>query len=776
MADLSKKIAEARADGYGDDAILNFISQSQPDMASKIQAARGDGYKDTEIVNHLFAPATKTGFFGRLEENLNPLPLASALLKHPIGTAQSIVTPNKDVAKEASDAFNKGNYGRAALSTVEDIPLLGPLIRQAEQDIRNDDYGALAGTVASGVLLHGATKTFGALRNAGITPGSAAKAAAEAALHPKVAIMKGAANLLDYIAKGGEIPPEGTPPPPNQTGTPPGIMPPKPPTQSTGGPGGPIPATNPKLVKPPSNVPSMGPVVPPVKPAPTGTGLPPQPTQATSVPSMGGSSTVNTRVPPGIVQPPVKPAPPVGGVYNQGVMAEGATGPVVPNDVPAQPMPTPPQNGSGPMPKPWVAPAAQVLQKRMQSPPEPSMQPPPNRGPAIPPPGNPQDLGNAMRNVLQRKQVPPVTPQNGSVLNTSPNGGSAAEQLKGILAPGTPPGRVATIAPPAVNNGPIIHEANSFLKTFGDSLKEQGATLDDLKTQPDKLSEFSNSLDKMDLSEGARKIVRDKLGVPPTPPPGMAGGGVIALAKGGVVVPDKESIPDMARSGQDVIRGSFDIPLSKKGLEQARELGDRFKAKGGVDSIEVSNLHRAVQTAEAISKAIGVPISKKVKDLRPWALGSIEGQPTMKVLDKIHNYIIKQPNVKVPGMGEKSTSPGESFVDFKRRTLGGLKKRLQELKSKPTERKALITHYRDLRLAQSWAAKGFPDSMEINSKMMTQKGDDPPTSVHRLHWVGSKPKMEKIDMKSNSKLPGGLYLVRHGATLLNGTDSKGNPI
>jgi broad specificity phosphatase PhoE len=440
--------------------------------------------------------------------------------------------------------------------------------------------------------------------------------------------------------------------------------------------------------------------------------------------------------------------------------------------MPPQSVPTPPV-APKPMPQPWVASAAQALRGQMQKQPEPSMQPPPNRGPAIPPAGNPQDLGNAMRDVLQRKQAPPVTPQNGSVLNTSPNVGSAAEQLKGILAPGTPPGKVATIAPPAVNNGPIIHEANSFLKTFGDSLKEQGATLDDLKTQPDKLSEFSNSLDKMDLSEGARKIVRDKLGVTPAPTPGMARGGVIALAKGGVVVPDKG---EMARSGEDFLRGSIDLPLSPDGVQEAKVLGGRFKAKGGVDKIEVSNLHRAVQTAEAISKSTGTPITKQVADLRPWHLGHFEGKATKSVLGDIHNYIVKKPNVKIPGKGEGSTAPGESFNDFKRRTLGGLKGKLEELKKDPTKKTALVTHYRPLRLAQAWAQKGFPPSMEINTATMTQKGSDPPASVHRIYWKGSKPKMEKVDMNSNTKFPGGIYIVRHGATKYNGTDTHGNPI
>lgn len=100
----------------------------------------------------------KTGFWGRVGENLNPLPLVNAVMPEFVGgkgllnTARQALTPNPEVAKEAADAFNRGDYGRYALSQVEDIPLVGPMIRQAEQDIRGKDYGALVGTAATASL------------------------------------------------------------------------------------------------------------------------------------------------------------------------------------------------------------------------------------------------------------------------------------------------------------------------------------------------------------------------------------------------------------------------------------------------------------------------------------------------------------------------------------------------------------------------------------------------------------------------------------------------
>ncbi len=104
----------------------------------------------------------KTGFFGRMAENLNPMPLLRAA-RHPIDTANALVQPNEAAIQEATDAYKKGNYGRMALSTVEAIPMLGAPIRQAEQDIRNKDWGALAGTGATAALPAVLKKVKGAI-------------------------------------------------------------------------------------------------------------------------------------------------------------------------------------------------------------------------------------------------------------------------------------------------------------------------------------------------------------------------------------------------------------------------------------------------------------------------------------------------------------------------------------------------------------------------------------------------------------------------------------
>ena len=53
--------------------------------------------------------------------------------------------------------------------------------------------------------------------------------------------------------------------------------------------------------------------------------------------------------------------------------------------------------------------------------------------------------------------------------------------------------------------------------------------------------------------------------------------------------------------------GTTDIPLTELGLRQAEELADKVENLG-IDLIIASTLIRAQQTAEAVSRRIGVPV------------------------------------------------------------------------------------------------------------------------------------------------------------------------
>jgi probable phosphoglycerate mutase len=72
------------------------------------------------------------------------------------------------------------------------------------------------------------------------------------------------------------------------------------------------------------------------------------------------------------------------------------------------------------------------------------------------------------------------------------------------------------------------------------------------------------------------------------------------------------------------IQGQLDIPLNETGRWQAERVGEAL-AHEGIDAIYASDLKRALVTAQAISRACGVPVRTDT-GLRERAFGSFEGQ------------------------------------------------------------------------------------------------------------------------------------------------------
>ncbi len=88
-----------------------------------------------------------------------------------------------------------------------------------------------------------------------------------------------------------------------------------------------------------------------------------------------------------------------------------------------------------------------------------------------------------------------------------------------------------------------------------------------------------------------------------------------------------------ARHGETVwnvenkICGMTDSPLTEKGRQQARELGQKVKESGvHIDEILYSPLSRAVDTAKAVAEATGLPARCEPR-LREQCFGKYEGTP-----------------------------------------------------------------------------------------------------------------------------------------------------
>ena len=88
-----------------------------------------------------------------------------------------------------------------------------------------------------------------------------------------------------------------------------------------------------------------------------------------------------------------------------------------------------------------------------------------------------------------------------------------------------------------------------------------------------------------------------------------------------------------ARHGETVwnvenkICGMTDSPLTEKGRQQARELGQKVKESGvHIDEILYSPLSRAADTAKAVAEATGLPARCEPR-LREQCFGRYEGTP-----------------------------------------------------------------------------------------------------------------------------------------------------
>ena len=139
---------------------------------------------------------------------------------------------------------------------------------------------------------------------------------------------------------------------------------------------------------------------------------------------------------------------------------------------------------------------------------------------------------------------------------------------------------------------------------------------------------------------------------------------------------------------KDRIRGWQDVPLSSEGRRVAAILAE--KAKGfPLHDLHSSDLSRAKETAEAVSKTTGLKVSLH-HALRPWNLGKLAGQPTKKVLPLI-KALVARPDMKAPG--------GESFSEFLRRLLPKVMPMLADDKLH-----GIVTHVRGIHTIESLIA------------------------------------------------------------------------
>lgn len=227
--------------------------------------------------------------------------------------------------------------------------------------------------------------------------------------------------------------------------------------------------------------------------------------------------------------------------------------------------------------------------------------------------------------------------------------------------------------------------------------------------------------------------------------------------------PPAPEIVSRATGQQDITTGWLNIPLDERGREVARNLAERTAAKGGFDAVFSSDSRRASETAQPIAAESDTPLTT-TPSLRAINLVGQEGR-TSEETKPVVRAMIEHPDEKAPG-------GGESFNDFRTRTLSFVQRVMANQEKAPNRRVALVTHSRDLELIEGWLNKGAPADLSIDPGPMLE-GKIPPGGVVRLApGEGGRWGLEPVDVSTPDRLPPGVYLARHGATPW---DKQGGP-
>lgn len=145
---------------------------------------------------------------------------------------------------------------------------------------------------------------------------------------------------------------------------------------------------------------------------------------------------------------------------------------------------------------------------------------------------------------------------------------------------------------------------------------------------------------------------------------------------------------------KDYIRSWLNPPLDAQGIKEAKEL-IAFITTLRPAKIYTSDLDRCKVIAEAAAKECGCPVEADFS-FRPWGVGVYMGKPAKEVIPQLQHYI-DNPDTPIP--------KGESFNQFRGRVLRAVR-HVMALQQQSDRDLVIITHFRDLKLVESWLAHG----------------------------------------------------------------------
>jgi broad specificity phosphatase PhoE len=222
----------------------------------------------------------------------------------------------------------------------------------------------------------------------------------------------------------------------------------------------------------------------------------------------------------------------------------------------------------------------------------------------------------------------------------------------------------------------------------------------------------------------------------------------------------KPTVTPIPQPGQELFRGSWDVPLNENGVRDAQDAARR--TAGQVNEIWASPLGRAQETARAVAGTNPQAKVFSTDALRPIAMGAHEGEAvTPERIADLTDHIRNRPDEPMSGVGKHSGQPGQSFNDFYEPLIDHIIGQVERWSENPESRILNVTHYRDLRAIDSWLKAGGTATKDLDLDAMTSKGKEKPGDLYRLNMDRGE-LVPATDMREP-----GIYILRHGETAAN---------
>jgi probable phosphoglycerate mutase len=151
----------------------------------------------------------------------------------------------------------------------------------------------------------------------------------------------------------------------------------------------------------------------------------------------------------------------------------------------------------------------------------------------------------------------------------------------------------------------------------------------------------------------------------------------------------------------------IDYSLTPRGVIQARQTADYLRDKG-IHAIYASPLKRAIETAEIIGQAVGLPVTV-MENFREVNVGDLEGQVISKENWKVYLGIMKDWEA---GKSESGFPNGENHLMLVERIRAGLEK---VIKDNPGRNVVVVGHGGTFLAGLDWLCSDVVNRRRVNA-------------------------------------------------------------